>query len=97
MIQSSFHCCGVNNFTDWLLLPSLTVPGSCLKNVTHLPDSEEQSRAEDRLFFTNLPDSEEQIQEEDRLFFSDGCYKIVKNKLDTDILIINGTKPTLKN
>ena len=69
-MQSSLHCCGVNNYTDWLLLPSPTVPASCLKNITNILDSDSQ-------------------EDEEKIFFSNGCYGIVKKKLDTDMIIIN--------
>ena len=69
-MQRTLHCCGVNNYTDWLLLPSLTVPRSCLKNITNILDSESG-------------------EDEEKIFFSDGCFGIVKKKLDTDMIIIN--------
>ena len=73
IMQRSLHCCGVNNYTDWLLLPSLTVPGSCEKNVTKIPT--------DYKGYGENP------------FFTDGCYGIVKKKLDTDMMIINCRLP----
>ena len=69
-MQSSLHCCGVNNYTDWLLLPSPTVPASCLKNLSIISDSDSG-------------------EDEEKIFFSNGCYGIVKKKLDTDMIIIN--------
>ena len=69
IMQRSLHCCGVNNYTDWLLLPSLTVPGSCEKNVTKIPTDYKEYG--------------------ENHFFTDGCYRIVKKKLDTDMMIIN--------
>ena len=75
MMQRSLHCCGVNNYTDWLLLPSLTVPGSCEKNVTKIPTDYKEYG--------------------ENHFFTDGCYRIVKKKLDTDMMIINCRFPFL--
>ena len=68
IMQSSLHCCGINNYTDWLLLPSLTVPSSCQRNVTIPTDYKEYG---------------------ENPFFTDGCYGIVKKRLDTDMMIIN--------
>jgi hypothetical protein len=42
LMQKEFHCCGVDNYTDWLKAPeghNPTLPASCCKNSTAICDS----------------------------------------------------------